>query len=302
MPELTEAEREQRRRKIYDRFSDAVVEHLSRGTVQWNDFVNQYRESEKNVPYFFRMSKLGEILRGLPTEEYENGIALEAQRDVYGCWWRFLTANPEEYPPRGKARGEAERTALHSKFDDLGDEFRDWWSAHGKDLFREKLPAPIITLIEPERYVSGQETPEYITVRIPMNMRRERILLQLRTLLELFKPGDQYRRHQHSTAKQTLFPRQRYDPEHYDKLLRVWQHCQPNERKPEGQRKPWWMLGEELNLAPALITQNADVPSRVAEKHNELGTMTRRLYQQAERMMWHALRGRFPCDDPIPGQ
>lgn len=259
---------------------------ISEEGAQWNQLVDAYMKGGDD--YFFRATA------GYYFADAQRDQVREAERDVYGCWWRFLKANTAEYPPPNTLPHDDPRQQLAERFGDLCWKFPEWWGERGQALFTEQKPNPFIRLLEPERHEPGAPTPEYLVVKIPMTMRRERILSQLRVLLDAFKPGDQVRRHENSTAQQRLHPRARYEPETYDRALEVWKAKQQN---PEW---PWWRIGEALDISPSLKSTDKDDASARAEKHRDLGTQTRRLYEQAERLMWHALRGRFPCDDAIP--
>ena len=260
---------------------------IKMGTLSWNDIVDGYRD-EVNV-YDFRSSRYYYLY------DRDAEHARHAERDVYGCWWRFLSANPEEYPP-SQDGDDIERIVLYLKFGHLGSLFESWWNSTGSAAFSESKPEPFIRLVDPPNFKGGDQVPDHITVRIPTSMRQERIFRQLRVLLEAVKPGDQFRRFQRSTAKQTLHPRERYYPEHYDNLLEVWstRRDHPDEE--------WWRLGVRLKIEGDQKIEADDPPNVIEDKHRELSARVRRLHRQAERMMWHAVRGRFPCDEPIPNE
>ncbi len=254
--------------------------------ARWNDLVDAYMQGREH--YLFRDSSVYYFSDAV----YD--IVRTAEQDVYGCWWRYLKANAADYPPQEDLSPDDPCQQLAERFGDLDKSFTAWWRARGQALFTEQKPNPFIRLVEPDRQEPGAPTPEYLVVKIPMSMRRERILSQLRVLLDAFKPGDQMRRHENSTARQPLHPRSRYEPETYDRALEVWKVKQQNPNW------TWWQIGEALAISPSLKATDKDDASARAEKHRDLGTQTRRIFEQAERLMWHGLRGRFPCDDPIP--
>lgn len=260
---------------------------ISDGDLSWNQIADGYRERSNH--YHFRLSSYFYLF------DDPKDSARDAERDVYGCWWRFLQVNNAEYPPKPIA-AEPEQAALFEAFGDLGDDFQTWWVETGSAAFAEKRPEPFIRLVDPADFKGGDAVPDYITVRIPMAMRRERILRQLRVLLEALKPGEQARRVERSTAKKALHPRDRYHPEHYDNLLELWI---ARRQHPEDE---WWHLAKRLRMQGDLMVLADDPPAVASSKRRELTAKVQRMHRQAERMMWHALRGRFPCDEPIPGE
>jgi hypothetical protein len=124
------------------------------------------------------------INRQAATYRNRNAVANNRATSVYGCWWRFLKANTAEYPPPNTLPHDDPRQQLAERFGDLCWKFPEWWGERGQALFTEQKPNPFIRLLEPERHEPGAPTPEYLVVKIPMTMRRERILSQLRVLLE----------------------------------------------------------------------------------------------------------------------
>jgi hypothetical protein len=254
--------------------------------THWNDLVDDWITKRRD--YLFR----GTV--GYYFLDAESDLTLDAERDVYGCWWRYLKANAAEYPPSSALPDDDPRRQVATRFGELSGDFAEWWKVRGCKLFTEQQPNPFIRLLEPERHDDDAPPPEYLVVKIPMAMRRERILSQLRVLLDAYKPGDQVRRHANSTAQQPLYPRARYEPEDYDRALRVWKVRQENPKW------RWWQIGEALDISPGLKASAKDDAVARTEKHRDLGTQTRRLFRSAERLMWHALRGRFPCNEPIP--
>ena len=132
-----------------------------------------------------------------------------------------------------------------------------------------------------------------LIIEIPMTISRELINRQLKDIFEAYHPGDDLRRHRFSSAQVRIHARRRYDQPYYEKLLAVWVHRQ---RQPE---ETWWQTGVRAKVDPSLDPHGAADPSSAAANKAELGRVTRALHEQAERMMWHALRGRFPCDDPV---
>lgn len=259
---------------------------LKNGEFHWNDLIDGYKMQER--PYVMRHSA------GYYFSSMESEWATGLEQDVYGCWWRYLKANTAEYPPPAALPQDDQRRQVADRFGDLEYNFLIWWCTRGALVFAERQPEPFIRLLEPERTERNAPLPKYLVVKIPMSMRRERILSQLRVLLDAYKPGDQMRRHENSTAPQPLHPRSRYEPETYDRALEVWKVKQQNPNW------TWWQIGEALAISPSLKATDKDDASARAEKHRDLGTQTRRIFEQAERLMWHGLRGRFPCDDPIP--
>jgi hypothetical protein len=277
MPEMYEAGN-------YEKHWAALIND---GKVSWNEIVSAYKN--RNPRYHFRLSTYYYLYNDPKL------FARQAEADVFGCWWRFLKANTDEYPPKARS-ADPEQKALFATFGELGEDFETWWVGTGSHVFSEKKPDPFISLIEPHDFKGGDPIPDSITVRIPLSMRREHIIRQLGVLLETLKPGEQSRRFSQSTARQSIFARERYHPEHYDNLLELW-----TERK-KYPNDEWWYLAKRLRIQGNLMVLHDDPPAVASSKRRELSAKIRRMYRQADRMVWHALRGRFPCDDPIPNE
>jgi hypothetical protein len=127
-----------------------------------------------------------------------------------------------------------------------------------------------------------------ITLEIPMTIPRDKILEQVRHILKKYHPGQKLLKHRYSTAKCKLYPQPRAREEVPPKLLKVWQ------LKHEHPDWDFWEIGEALGASPDKKVQPGDTERTIAQKHHDLGSDVSRLYEQAEAMMYHALRGEFP--------
>lgn len=220
--------------------------------------------------------------------------AERAWHELYGTWWRFLVANHAVRSPGEADQAEPELVGMLADFVPLGDDFGRWWRERGRELFTETRQLPFVRVLQANHEDGQNARPTSIVLEVPLTIPRQLILEQLRYVFDAYHQGDKLERHRYSTARRRIHPRQRYHKERYERLLEIWVHRRSH---PE---EEWWLTGELLRLSPALIVQPGDDAMARSEKRRDLGTMTRKLHEQAERMMYHALRGRFPCDDEIP--
>jgi hypothetical protein len=230
-------------------------------------------------------------------QSYEQWLSPEAEAELaeqslYGAWWAYLKASPD-YPPRGPDSHSGPIAELYKDFGELGSSFADWWRRRGRDLFKETEMVPHIELCAYDTEHGPQEHPAYVVLKIPLTISREAILDQFNQVMKRVHPGNKLLRHSYSTAQRKIYPRPRYHRSTYMKLLEVWQAKQ---ERPEA---AWWDIGEHLNISPALNVTDGDDDSAIADKHRDLGTITRNMYEQAEELMFNALRGEFPKDKDV---
>jgi len=207
-----------------------------------------------------------------------------AQRSLYGWWWRFLKASPEYGSADPKIAG------VRADFGELGDNFADWWRSTGRQLFAEKI-GRAVTLLVDERGADHDDMPRRAVVEIYMHIPRKEILKELNEVLDYMHPGDELRPERYSQAKRSIFENAKYRLDAFPKMLEVWRVKQQH---PDWK---WWQVGEAAKISPGLIVQQGDDKSLVAEKHRDLNKQTRDLYEKAERLLHHAVRGHFPRDE-----
>ena len=75
---------------------------------------------------------------------------------------------------------------------------------------------------------------------VPMTISRELLLEQFNLMLDIYHPGKELRRHEHSTAEWKLYPKQRYVQVEYDQLLKIWRETRRSNEQPKPERKPAW--------------------------------------------------------------
>lgn len=230
----------------------------------------------------------------------KNDDANIAERTLYGTWWQFIKANATEYPPPPALPSDHPRVIFYRKFGEPRRTFHEWWNAGGKDLFYEKEPVPVTRLIAENvnglqsKPITSNLKSQSLLIQVPMTSSREYLIQQFNQILEKYHPGDGLMRHEHSSAALRIYPRLRYNKRHYEEILCIWKVWNKNTQK------PFWKIGSELNYKPASQMRAGDSESEIMDKRRDLGTATRRAIVQANKMMWHALRGDFPRDDDIP--
>lgn len=224
--------------------------------------------------------------------------ALFASRTIYPVWLEYLRAYREKYGPIP----EDADPKIQSTFRDFGDvqkEFTQWWLEGGRDLFRENGEIPLVTVESiDEQWTGENDYPKFITLRIPLTVPRDNIDRQIRNILKQCHMGRRLYVHAGSKAKRKLHPRSMYRPEDFRRMLAVWRIAVTGraDHLPENEKKPWWQVAYEAQLAEHFDPHN-DTHDRTAEEaRRHLTKIASDLYDQAVNVMHNAIRGVFPRD------
>ncbi len=234
-----------------------------------------------------------QIMRSYRGELDPGAEAQLAQGTVYAVWREFLAAYVEQ------SEGIPEDEETRSTFADFGDlhqDFGQWWTATGRDLFKERGEIPVVTVADLDGQWGGDDDyPKHITLRIPLTVPKALILQQINAVMKRCHMGPLLYRHRHSTARRKLHARPKYLSGDLRRMLRVWKLTVEHRNNcPENERKPWWWIGHEAQLAPALDPY-ADHPARsMEEARAHLASLASDLYAKADTVMAHGIRGSFP--------
>lgn len=228
--------------------------------------------------------------RGIMDRDKE---ARAAEAEIYPLWREYLKAYDARVG-RIPARDEEAVTKTFEDFGNLQQDFQDWWRNCGRELFIERGPLAVISLEDiDQRWGSGY--PEHITLRIPLTVPRDNILKQFNDVMDKCHMGTLLYRHQHSSAQYPLYPRKKYIKENFERMLRVWVLAQLHrEGKPKAEQMPWWEIGHEANLAPALDPKKGTKAHSKVEAQQHLAKLASDLYKTAQKVMYNAVRGDFP--------
>ena len=225
-----------------------------------------------------------------------NAEAKLAEATIYPVWREFLRL----YKAKQGVLSIESDTKVKETFNDFGDieqEFQTWWFETGRSLFSERGQIPVITVEEIDEQWAPDETPKYITLRLPLTIPKAAIIAQLNEILKRCHLGSRLHRHQFSTAKYKLHPRQKYIRRNFERMLRVWELAMEYRNgKPEADQMPWWEVGHLARLAPGLDPQSDKGGRRKETTRRHLAKLASDLFEQSEAVMHNAVRGVFGKD------
>jgi hypothetical protein len=154
---------------------------------------------------------------------------------------------------------------------------------------------PLIQVLKP----TSPDDNEYkrthgVVMVVPMTIGRELILQQFNVLLDIYHPGTDLKRHEHSTAKRKIFPKQRYRAKggDYAEMIGMWRAQRENIRQKADE--PLWKVYCRFTGDERLMRQleNRDeIDQRI-----KLSKQAEQLYKQADELMRNAILGEFPKD------
>lgn len=236
----------------------------------------------------------------------------DAATSLYRWWWEFLRAArdfPKVAEPLMTDNEAAEKVAeVAADFGDLGDDFGDWWGRTGRNLFAED-GVPLIQVFKPEPDDLDYILRTGVVMVVPMTISRELILQQINVMLDIYHPGDDLRRHVHSTAKRKIFPKQRYRDVDYDLMIKIWRERKANPEytevsSTEGKLRtktknwtvPWWKIYANVRADDKLTKELEKSTLASAAERERYSKLAEKLYKQAEALMPNALIGDFPND------
>lgn len=230
------------------------------------------------------------------------------EETLYRWWWAFLQAANEHPEVKADAIGSGAQAAARAEkvakveqgFGDLGGDFGAWWHRVGSKIFAE-AGVPLIHVLKPAPSDEEFKREHGVIMIVPMTISRELLLEQFNLMLDIYHPGKQLRRHEHSTAEWKIYPKQRYADVDYEQLLKVWREKRRNDQ--QSAPKPAWevycnALGLDV-LKEKLARTNLDEAAKrdVAQERIRLGRMLDQLYKQADELMRNSVLGEFPNDD-----
>jgi hypothetical protein len=235
---------------------------------------------------------------------------VQPEDTLYRSWWAFLQAANEHPEVKSEAIGSGADAAARAKkvteveqgFGDLGSDFGAWWHRVGTKIFAEG-GVPLIHVLKPAPNDEEFKREHGVIMIVPMTISRELLLEQFNLMLDIYHPGKELRRHEHSTAEWKIYPKQRYVEVDYEQLLKIWREKRRNDDRHEADRKPAWEVYCDAvgldNLKEKLARRDlGEVAKREAGMERiQLGRTFDRLYKQADVLMKNAVLGEFPNDD-----
>ena len=224
----------------------------------------------------------------------QKGRKQPIEQTLYRWWYEFVRAAhadnqiiDEIISTDGSARHKIEEN--EQIFGDLGSDFASWWAAGGAKIFSEN-GIPLIKVYGPE-YGEDGYSGNRIFVEIPLTIARELIIDQINVALDICHPRSELRRHEHSTARLKIYPKQRQRSVKYDELLKVW-----IEKRTNGDKKPLWQIYCEAKNLHEEQLMLAKRKSNSADLRKQYADLAAVMYQQADELIRNAVQGVFPKD------
>ncbi len=234
--------------------------------------------------------------KGIPgfSHESEEELWWEAERGIYGWWWRYLRLSPVFWFARttGIAPKQAEVARVYEAVGDLGhDKFSHWWRETGARLFAEEARPRKTRLVDEDNlgefvfYPPGKS----IVIEIPLTISQATINKQIRAILADKHPGRGLKVMTHSTAQWALhtkrFNLKTLEREYWALLYRM---LYPDIAA--------WRVGDRLKLAPGLNLRDMDrwKFNRTTSPHTRMSSTIGRYLYKAQWTLWNAEKGSFP--------
>lgn len=232
----------------------------------------------RHTPPMGEWSDDGRGINGFPNAE-------PWQLSVYYFWWAYLRENAD-YRACCDDEGAGPLSELYRDFGDVrGDDFREWWTNIGRDLFREPDHEPIIFHEElPHRL----QAETHVLLSIPVTGDLDRVLREMRNILKDGFQRERDRRREQGNARRSptaaLYPvKGKPVVSTLWRRLCVWQHLQ---RDPGADK---FLVG----VACGHIHQT-DVEKADAYRRNMVKTEVSKDYKEAGRLIRNVIKGRFP--------
>jgi len=234
--------------------------------------------------------------KGIPgfSRENEEELWWEAERGIYGWWWRYLRLSPVFWFARtaGIAPKHPEMARVYAAAGDLEQgEFSHWWRATGANLFVEEARPRKTRVIDEENLgdVTLYPKGKSILVEIPLTIRQGTIARQIREILAEHHLGRGLDVMAHSTAQWALhtkkFNLKTLEREYLALLYRM---LYPDIAA--------WRVGDRLKLAPGLNLRDMErwKFNRTTSPHTRMSSTIGRYLYKAQWTLWNAEQGSFP--------
>jgi hypothetical protein len=224
--------------------------------------------------------------------------ARDAEETVYYWWWRFLRLSPVIWFAHSRdVLPKDERIAQVIKdFGDLSTRgFTPWWLDTGRNLFSESIRPERVSVLDLANLQDQQFFEDRLYVEIPLNIRKQTIVSQLKQLLNERHEGRYLDLAATSTAQYALFTK-RYrmrvlETEYWVMLYRL---LYP--------KTTVWQIGDRLQISPSFKVRGVDNKAHHNVKNNpmsRLNSLTGRFLYKARFTTLNAERGIFPSSKLI---
>ena len=242
----------------------------------------------------YRADLLKELSQSYQRELDRTAEAVLLDGSLYHWWWKFMQAH-HEFPSSQRNPDQDPSVAeTEGLFGDVRLDFRAWWMLEGRNLFQEQGGLPLIKVLDIDRNFGPGEFPNSVTLQIPLTIPRDGIVHQLDKILAICHAGSKLERHATSTAHVKIHPKPRYRLDKMNVLLEIWRRVQSELEWLDRPNEEWWEIARDVHLNAAIAKNEYEGLTKDTKR--DLGRSARRLYDQADSIMAHAVRGQFPHD------
>lgn len=253
--------------------------------------INCYKQSVK--------SKNSLFFKGLPsyTRASDRLEAHDAEVSVYGWWWRFLRLSPVIWfaQSRNVLPKDNQIAQVVKDFGDLkGRSFHAWWSASGRYLFAEAVRPSKVLQLDLDQMQGHQFDPDKLYLEIPLTIRKQTILKQIKTMLNEHHEGRELDLAATSSAEYALYTKRFrlrvLETEYWVLLYRLLY--------PE---ITVWRIGDRLQLAPSLKVRGVENMAHDGRNTpmSKLNSLTGRYLYKARFTLLNAERAMFPNNSAV---
>jgi len=244
---------------------------------------------ERNKPRFFK---------GLPryTREDDEVLARDAEETIYRWWWEYLRLSPALWFARqtGHTPVDSKMAEVNELAGDLnGKHFNRWWYDTGVNVFVEAKRPARVTALDLENLHDHPFKKGSLYLDIPLTIRKETILKQVRAMLNEVHSGRELDVTASANAIFKLHTK-RYrlhvvELEYWVLLYRLLY-----------QDIKVWKIGDRLQLSPHLKLRGAERNVRFGDKRfNQLSSLTGRYLYKARYTLANVERRSFPNGSKI---
>ena len=216
---------------------------------------------------------------------------------LYRWYYDFLKAGLSSERLIQDVSSDNDENAAHLStmdiFGDLKEDFLAWWRSGGKAAFTE-TGTPKIDVVNNRPEQANSRKDMGLLVVIPMNLSREGILEQINFALDVYHPGEDLRRHEHSTASLKLYPRQRTTQTDYKALLEIWKGAEVV--LSAGENPIWWKIYCDAYALGDVKAKLEKLDREDIDTREKFSKIAKKMYQQANRLVRNSLIGKFPKD------
>jgi len=238
-------------------------------------------EEKRLVTGFFKDMSLSWFNTLEPNDEVR-----EAAASPYFLWWGFLKES-KKWPPSSDDLSDQGCKRTYEFFGDLEESFTDWWWNRGRYAFEEQQMPPDVELVQDGSLIDRAVTEEFIYIRVPRTIRRDRIDERFRVLIAKHHPGDFGLREEHATGQLRL---NRDGKPSYPKLRQKLEVLTlKNQGLTFGQ-----ISGKMPELRPKKSTKNTKSDNEAIDQQLLFEKKLQVIHAQAKKIAEHAARGIFP--------